>query len=63
MQTYDAVGKPAVSMQMNASGARSWENFTGKAFKEASNIAIVLDDIVYSAPGVPGRQSLADVPK
>ncbi len=54
MQTYDAVGKPAVSMQMNASGARSWENLTGKAFKEASNIAIVLDDIVYSAPGVPG---------
>ena len=41
-------------MQMNASGARSWENLTGKAFKEASNIAIVLDDIVYSAPGVPG---------
>ena len=54
MQTYDAVGKPAVSMQMNASGARSWENLTGKAFKEASSIAIVLDDIVYSAPGVPG---------
>jgi len=54
MQTYDAVGKPAVSMQMNATGARTWENLTGKAFKEASNIAIVLDDIVYSAPGVPG---------
>lgn len=54
VQTYDAVGKPAVSMQMNASGARSWENLTGRAFKEASNIAIVLDDIVYSAPGVPG---------
>ncbi len=54
MQTYDAVGKPAVSMQMNATGARTWENLTGKAFKEASNIAIVLDDVVYSAPGVPG---------
>ena len=25
---------------------------TGKAFREASNIAIVLDEIVYSAPGV-----------
>ncbi|NBR73922.1 MAG: protein translocase subunit SecD, partial [Flavobacteriia bacterium] len=25
---------------------------TGKAFREATNIAIVLDDIVYSAPGV-----------
>ncbi|MGC6422809.1 MAG: protein translocase subunit SecDF [Flavobacteriaceae bacterium] len=54
MQTYDAVGKPAVSMQMNATGARIWENLTGKAFKEATNIAIVLDDVVYSAPGVPG---------
>jgi SecD/SecF fusion protein len=39
-------------MQMDSRGARIWENMTGKAFKEASNIAIVLDDIVYSAPGV-----------
>ncbi len=51
-QTYDALGNPAVSMQMNANGARIWENLTGKAFREATNIAIVLDDIVYSAPGV-----------
>ena len=51
-QTYDALGNPAVSMQMNANGARVWENLTGKAFREATNIAIVLDDIVYSAPGV-----------
>jgi len=52
MQSYDALGNPAVSMQMNASGARTWESMTGKAFREATNIAIVLDDIVYSAPGV-----------
>ena len=52
LQTYDQTGNPAVSMQMNASGARIWENLTGKAFKESSNIAIVLDDLVYSAPGV-----------
>jgi len=52
MQTYDMVGNPAVSMQMNTQGARTWENMTGKAFREATNIAIVLDDIVYSAPGV-----------
>ena len=39
-------------MQMDSRGARIWENMTGKAFKESSNIAIVLDDIVYSAPGV-----------
>ncbi len=52
LQTYDALGNPAVSMQMNAKGARIWENMTGKAFREGTNIAIVLDDIVYSAPGV-----------
>ena len=39
-------------MQMDSKGARIWENMTGKAFKEGSNIAIVLDDVVYSAPGV-----------
>ncbi|MEE3034270.1 MAG: protein translocase subunit SecDF [Bacteroidota bacterium] len=52
LQTYDALGNPAVSMQMNAKGARIWENMTGKAFREGTNIAIVLDDIIYSAPGV-----------
>lgn len=52
MQTYDMMGNAAVSMQMNTQGARIWEAMTGKAFREASNIAIVLDDVVYSAPGV-----------
>ena len=52
MQSYDMSGSPAVSMQMNSQGARTWEAMTGKAFRETTNIAIVLDDIVYSAPGV-----------
>ena len=52
VQSYDALGNAAVNMQMNAKGARVWENLTEKAFKQSSNIAIVLDDIVYSAPGV-----------
>ncbi|MDB4129735.1 protein translocase subunit SecDF [Flavobacteriaceae bacterium] len=52
LQTFDQVGNAAVSMQMDSRGARIWESMTFKAFKEASNIAIVLDDIVYSAPGV-----------
>ena len=39
-------------MQMNAKGSRVWEGMTEKAFKQSSNIAIVLDSIVYSAPGV-----------
>ena len=51
-QSYDALGNPAVSMQMNAQGARIWENLTDLAYRQNSNIAIVLDDIVYSAPGV-----------
>ncbi|KFF19094.1 protein translocase subunit SecDF [Flavobacterium hydatis] len=50
--TFDQMGKPAVSMQMNSQGARAWEELTGRAYTQKSNIAIVLDDIVYSAPGV-----------
>lgn len=52
MQTYDQMGKPAVSMQMDGRGARIWEEMTGIASAQGSQIAIVLDDIVYSAPGV-----------
>ncbi|MCY4562697.1 MAG: protein translocase subunit SecDF [Flavobacteriaceae bacterium] len=52
MQSYDAIGNPSVSMQMDARGARIWEAMTAKAFEQQSSIAIVLDDIVYSAPGV-----------
>ncbi len=51
-QEYDPMGKPTVSMQMNSKGAKIWEEMTGKAFTESSNIAIVLDNVVYSAPGV-----------
>ncbi|WP_314204696.1 protein translocase subunit SecDF [Capnocytophaga bilenii] len=51
-QTYDMHSKPAVSMQMDGKGARIWEALTGKAFTERGNIAIVLDNTVYSAPGV-----------
>ncbi|WP_066220989.1 protein translocase subunit SecDF [Formosa haliotis] len=51
-QQYDQLGKPSVSMQMNAKGAKVWEEMTGKAFSQQSQIAIVLDNVVYSAPGV-----------
>ena len=50
--SFDQLGKPAVSMQMNGQGAKSWEELTGRAYTQKSNIAIVLDNIVYSAPGV-----------
>ncbi len=51
-QSYDITNAAAVSMQMNGKGARKWEEMTGNAYKDKSNIAIVLDNIVYSAPGV-----------
>jgi SecD/SecF fusion protein len=50
--TFDQGGKPAVSMQMNAKGAKIWEELTGTAYKTQGSIAIALDNIVYSAPGV-----------
>lgn len=50
--TFDQFGKPAVSMQMNGNGARKWEQITGAVSKQGNAIAIVLDNVVYSAPGV-----------
>ena len=51
-QSYSPSGEPTVSMQMNAKGAKVWEKMTGNAFTKGSQIAIVLDETVYSAPGV-----------
>ena len=51
-QTYTQLGKVAVSMQMNGQGAKIWEKMTGRASQQRSQIAIVLDNVVYSAPGV-----------
>ncbi len=50
--SFDQLGKPSVSMQMNGQGAKAWEELTGRAYTQKTNIAIVLDDVVYSAPGV-----------
>ena len=50
--------EPAVSMQMNVEGSKTWEKMTGVAYTNGrkganrSQIAIVLDETVYSAPGV-----------
>jgi SecD/SecF fusion protein len=51
-QDYDQFGKVEVSMAMDKTGATIWEQMTGDAYKKKSQIAIVLDDLVYSAPGV-----------
>ena len=50
--TFDQFNKPAVSMTMNTKGAREWEKLTGDAFNNQTGIAIVLDNRVYTAPGV-----------
>lgn len=51
-QEYDQFNRPAVGMSMNSKGAKIWEQMTKVAYETRGNIAIVLDDIVYSAPGV-----------
>jgi SecD/SecF fusion protein len=51
-EAFDQMGKPSVEMQMNSRGAQIWEDMTGKAYTTQGNIAIVLDNVVYSAPGV-----------
>ncbi|MGW9687092.1 protein translocase subunit SecDF [Flagellimonas sp. 2504JD1-5] len=50
--TFDQYNKPAVSMTMNTRGAKEWEKLTGDAFNNQTGIAIVLDNKVYTAPGV-----------
>jgi SecD/SecF fusion protein len=50
--SFDQFGNPAVTMQMNGTGAKKWKEMTTQAFNDKTGIAIVLDNIVYSAPGV-----------
>ena len=51
-QGFAQDGKANVSMQMNGIGAKQWEKLTEEVHKEGGFIAIVLDNIVYSAPSV-----------
>ena len=55
--TLDETGSPSVSMRMNAVGSKTWAKWTAEAAAKTPNgrIAIVLDDKVYSAPGVNGE--------
>ncbi len=52
MDAFDPMGKPSVSMQMNGAGSKAWETLTEAVSRQQNGIAIVLDDVVYSAPGV-----------
>jgi SecD/SecF fusion protein len=50
-QSFDQVTNDVlVNMSMNNAGARTWAQMTERSAKEKRPIAIVLDDIVYSAP-------------
>ncbi len=51
-QDFDDRGRPAIKMQMTPSGSRIWAKMTGD--NVGKPIAIVLDDVVYSAPNVIG---------
>lgn len=51
-QTFDEKGRPAISMDMDATGTRIWAKMTGD--NVGKPIAIVLDNFVYSAPNVIG---------
>jgi SecD/SecF fusion protein len=52
-QDLDQLTRPAISMQMNATGSKKWKKLTGE--NAGRRIAIVLDNLVYSAPNVNGE--------
>ncbi|GGF33207.1 protein translocase subunit SecDF [Echinicola rosea] len=58
-QVLDQSSNPAVSMSMNADGARKWRKMTAENI--GRRIAVVLDNYVYTAPNIlgeiPGGQS------
>ncbi|ADY52598.1 protein-export membrane protein SecD [Pseudopedobacter saltans DSM 12145] len=60
-EDFDQKGNPEVTMSMNSTGAREWKRITAAAAGDPRNeddnkcIAIVLDDMVYTAPRVGGE--------
>jgi len=63
-QEYTQVGDASVGLTMNSLGSKQWEELTGNVAKQGNAIAIVLDDIVYSAPSASlaisgGRTSIS----
>ncbi len=61
-QDFDQNGRIEISMSMNSEGARVWKRLTGDNI--GRQVAIVLDDYVYSAPNVNdeipnGRSSIS----
>ena len=52
-QDYDQNGRVEITMLMNSEGAKTWKRLTGENI--GKQIAIVLDNYVYSAPRVNGE--------
>ncbi|RZK32928.1 MAG: protein translocase subunit SecD, partial [Hymenobacter sp.] len=52
---YDQTGRPEVSMSMTPSGAKKWQRMT--AANIGKQVAVVLDDVVYSDPVVQSEIS------
>src|SRR5690606_13840358 len=50
---FDQYGRPEVTMRMNGEGARKWRSLT--AANVGRPIAIILDNLVYTAPNVTGE--------
>lgn len=56
---FDQYNRPAVGMDMNVRGAREWQELTNEANLNNTGIAIVLDNRVYTAPGVSSKGGIA----
>jgi SecD/SecF fusion protein len=52
---YDQTGRPEVSMSMNPNGSKKWQRMT--AANIGKQVAVVLDDVVYSDPVVQSEIS------
>jgi SecD/SecF fusion protein len=50
---YDDRGRPEVTMRMNGEGARKWRTLTANNIGRP--VAIILDNLVYTAPTVQGE--------
>jgi SecD/SecF fusion protein len=54
----DELGNPTVNMNMNPTGSKIWRDMTREASADVNNkrsVAVVLDNLVYSAPTVQGE--------
>ena len=56
-ESFDEFGRPCVTMKMNTEGSRKWAALTEANANGHHCVAVVLDDLVYSAPSVQNKIS------